>query len=124
MRTVRDPVRDLRVGRPRGGWNPLDGKGSRRCRLHHRQRRRAQLQVSSPDFENPTDRARVAVDLNGDGDEDDPGEAAVGRTDDNDYQITVSATEVWNGSDEALPAKRTDLDRHGDRGQTWMIPAS
>ena len=29
---------------------------------------------------------------------------------DNNYQITVSATEVWNESDESLPAKRTDLD--------------
>ena len=29
---------------------------------------------------------------------------------DNEYQITVSATEVWDGSDESLPAKRTDLD--------------
>ena len=32
------------------------------------------------------------------------------RGGDNRYQITVSATEVWNNSDESLPAKRSDLD--------------
>ena len=65
----------------------------------------------SPDYENPTDRG---LNLNpGDGDTgadtefEDPGEFA---PDDNNYQITVSATEVWNGSDESLPAKRADID--------------
>ena len=62
----------------------------------------------SPDFENPTDRARVAFDLNGDGDED-PGEA-VEAAGDNDYLITVSATEMRAGANAPLPAKRTDID--------------
>ena len=65
--------------------------------------------VSSPDFENPTDRARAALDLNGDDNMDGPGEAAV-IGDNNMYQITVSATESWDENDQTLPAKRTDLD--------------
>ena len=62
----------------------------------------------SPDFENPTDRARAEADLNADNDQDDPGEAAFAAGD-NNYQITVSATEVWDESNESLPAKRTDI---------------
>ena len=58
----------------------------------------------SPDFENPTDRARIAVDLNNNGETTDPGEGEF-EADDNDYQITVSATEMSG----ALPAKRTDI---------------
>ena len=60
--------------------------------------------MESPDFENPTDRAQAEADLNGDGDQDDPGEAAITGAD-NEYQITVSATEM----SDALPAKRTDI---------------
>ena len=59
--------------------------------------------MASPDYENPTDRARVAADLNDDGNED-PGEEAFAAGD-NNYQITVSATEM----SDALPAKRTDI---------------
>ena len=62
--------------------------------------------IDSPDFENPTDRG---LNLN-------PAEADTGDTDefedagefapnDNDYQITVSATEM----SAAVPAKRTDI---------------
>ena len=65
--------------------------------------------VNSPDYENPTDRARTAAGLNGNQNPNDPGETAF-LAGDNSYQITVSATEVWNESDESLPAKRTDLD--------------
>ncbi len=61
----------------------------------------------SPDYENPTDRERAVLDLNGDDDTDDPGEAA--EAVENDYLITVSATEVWDGVDTSLPAKRTDI---------------
>ena len=84
----------------------------------------------SPDFENPTDRARAELDLNGDNDQDDPGESAV-LGGNNSYQITVSATEVWNGSDESLPAKRSDLDvtvfvndvdDHGELTLEWLQP--
>ena len=57
-----------------------------------------------PDFENPTDRAQAEI-------TNDPDDiVAVVTGGDNDYQITVSATEVWNGSDESLPAKRSDID--------------
>ena len=82
--------------------------------------------IESPDFENATDRARVAVDLNNDGDTDDPGEAAF-DADDNDYQITVSATEM----SAALPAKRTDRtftvtvvnkDDDGEVTLQWLQP--
>ena len=60
----------------------------------------------SPDFENATDRAQAILDLNDDGNADDPGEAAAVAGGDNNYQITVSATEM----SDALPAKRTDID--------------
>ena len=80
----------------------------------------------SPDYENPTDRARIAVDLNNDEDEDDPGEAVFAPID-NNYQITVSATEM----SDALPAKRTDIaltvevgnvDDPGELTLQWLQP--
>ena len=83
----------------------------------------------SPDFENPTDRAREARDFN-DNNEVDPGEAAFAAID-NDYQITVSATEVWDGVDTSLPAKRTDAaitvtvtdrDDKGELVLEWLQP--
>ena len=64
--------------------------------------------MESPDYENPTDRARAAIDLNDDTDETDPGEAAIAG-ENNEYQITVSATEVWDEDNASLPAKRTDM---------------
>ena len=82
--------------------------------------------MDSPDYENPTDRARVAVDLNNDTDEDDPGEAKFAPID-NNYQITVSATEM----SDALPAKRTDIaltvevgnvDDPGELTLQWLQP--
>ena len=63
--------------------------------------------VSSPDHENPTDRARTDLDSNGDGDTDGTGETLVDGGD-NNYQIIVSATEEWDGNDQTLPAKRSD----------------
>ena len=87
--------------------------------------------VSSPDFEDPTDRPHGATDFNGD-DTVDPGEGAqADGTTDNLYHITVSATEVWNGSNEALPARRTDLpvtvtvgnvDDDGELTLQWLQP--
>ena len=54
---------------------------------------------SPPDYEMPTDRARAAMDLNDDNDQDDEGEAAI-TGDDRMYQITVRATEqMTSGSD-------------------------
>ena len=82
--------------------------------------------MASPDFENPTDRARIAVDMNGDSNSNDPGEAAIDAID-NNYQITVSATEM----SAALPAKRTDLhltvivgnvDDPGELTLQWLQP--
>ena len=63
--------------------------------------------MESPDFENPTDRG---LDLN-------PADGVVPvftdlgefAPDDNNYQITVSATEVWDRDNASLPAKRTDM---------------
>ena len=83
----------------------------------------------SPDYENPTDRARAAFGLNGD-DNEDPGEAEEDAGD-NDYLITVSATEVWDGADTSLPAKRTDMaltvivgnvDDPGEVTLQWLQP--
>ncbi len=65
--------------------------------------------ASQPDYENPTDRERAVADFNNDNDNDDPGEAAV-TGDDNEYQVTVTATEVWDGNSQSLPAKRSDQD--------------
>ena len=59
-----------------------------------------------PDYEDPTDRTRSTVDLNGDGDTDDTGAVAtIGN--DNMYQITVRATEqMTSGADHrALSAE-------------------
>ena len=77
--------------------------------------------MDSPDYENSTDRG---LDLNADGDFTGDGEFAAG---DNDYQITVSATEM----SDALPAKRTDIaltvivvnaDDTGDLTLQWLQP--
>ena len=82
--------------------------------------------MESPDYENPTDRGRIAVDLNNDDDMTDPGEAVMAATDRN-YQITVSATEM----SDALPAKRTDIvltvivgnvDDPGELTLQWLQP--
>ena len=70
--------------------------------------------IESPDYENPTDRGLNlnaadldAADEGGSPDFDDEDEFA---PIDNSYQITVSATEVWDGDNASLPAKRTDID--------------
>ena len=62
--------------------------------------------MESPDYENPTDRG---LNLNpaDDGNFDGAGEFA---PIDNNYQITVSATEMRAGANAPLPAKRTDID--------------
>ena len=61
--------------------------------------------MESPDYENATDRG---LNLNrADGDFEDDDEFA---PNDNNYQITVSATEMRAGPDAPLPAKRTDID--------------
>ena len=63
--------------------------------------------VSPPDYENPTDRARIEKDSDGDTNVTGIGEGAV-IGDDRNYQIIVSATEEWDGNDQTLPAKRSD----------------
>ena len=81
--------------------------------------------MDSPDYENPTDRG---LNLNpgptGNETFDDDGEFA---PDDNNYQITVSATEM----SDALPAKRTDIaltvivgnaDDPGELTLQWLQP--
>ena len=74
--------------------------------------------MDSPDYENPTDRAQRA--------QADQGEAAV-IGGGNNYQITVSATEM----SDALPAKRTDIaltvevenvDDPGELTLQWLQP--
>ena len=77
----------------------------------------------SPDFENPTDRG-LNLNPGDDADFDDTGEFA---PNDNDYQITVSATEMT----DALSAKRTDIaltvivgnaDDTGEVTLQWLQP--
>ena len=89
--------------------------------------------MESPDYENATDRG---LNLNpvdagndpGDDDFDDDGEFA---PNDNNYQITVSATEMRAGPDAPLPAKRTDIaltvivgnvDDPGELTLQWLQP--
>ena len=71
--------------------------------------------MESPDFENATDRGLnlnpAEADTGAPGEFTDPGEFA---PIDNNYQITVSATEMRAGANAPLPAKRTDLEPHGD----------
>ena len=62
-----------------------------------------------PDYEDPTDRERSAVDPNGDGNTDDNGEAAT-IGDDNLYQITVRATEqMTSGADHRALSAETHV---------------
>ena len=88
--------------------------------------------MESPDFENPTDRGlnlNPAEDDTGDaGEFTGAGEFAPG---DNNYQITVSATEMRAGPDAPLPAKRTDIaltvivgnvDDPGELTLQWLQP--
>ena len=84
----------------------------------------------SPDYENPTDRARDAVDLNNNGNTNDPGEAGF-QAGDRNYQITVSATEMRDGANAPLPAKRADIaltvivgnaDDPGELTLQWLQP--
>ena len=81
--------------------------------------------MESPDFENPTDRG-LNLNPGPDGNEtfEDDGEFA---PNDNNYQITVSATEM----SDALPAKRTDMaltvvvgneDDTGELTLQWLQP--
>ena len=86
--------------------------------------------MESPDYENPTDRG---LNLNptdtGAADEfNDTGEFAPY---DNNYQITVSATEMRAGANAPLPAKRTDIaltvvvgnaDDTGELTLQWLQP--
>ena len=84
----------------------------------------------SPDFENPTDRG---LNLDAAGEVGNPNFTSDGdfAPNDNNYQITVSATEMWNGSDESLPAKRSDIaltvivgnvDDPGELTLQWLQP--
>ena len=65
--------------------------------------------IDSPDFENSTDRG---LNLNPDVEVDNPDFTGTGEfaPNDNNYQITVSATEMRAGANAPLPAKRTDID--------------
>ena len=91
--------------------------------------------VNPPDFENPTDRGlnlnpaeADTGDANDANEFSDPDEFAPG---DNNYQITVSATEMRVRANAPLPAKRTDMDLTvivgnaddtGDLTLQWLQP--
>ena len=66
--------------------------------------------MESPDYENPTDRGLNLDDEEDDGENPDFTETGEFAPDDNNYQITVSATEMRAGANAPLPAKRTDID--------------
>ena len=85
----------------------------------------------SPDYENPTDRG-LNLDASTEGPSPnfstDDGDFLPG---DNNYQITVSATEMRAGANAPLPAKRTDIaltvivgneDDDGDLTLQWLQP--
>ena len=81
----------------------------------------------SPDYENPTDRG-LNLDAVNEGDFTDDGDFAPG---DNNYQITVSATEMRAGANAPLPAMRTDIaltvivgneDDDGELTLQWLQP--
>ena len=82
----------------------------------------------SPDYENPTDRGLNLNPGAADNDFDDPDEFDPVN---NEYQITVSATEMRAGPDAPLPAKRTDIvltvivgnvDDLGELTLQWLQP--
>ena len=86
--------------------------------------------IDSPDYENPTDRG-----FNLDAQDEGNNPNFTGDDDfepnDNDYQITVSATEMRVGANAPLPAKRTDLhltvtvgneDDTGELTLQWLQP--
>ena len=81
----------------------------------------------SPDYEDPTDRG---LDLS-EGDNPDFTEAGEFAPTDNNYQITVSATEMRAGANAPLPAKRADIaltvivgnaDDPGELTLQWLQP--
>ena len=63
--------------------------------------------MESPDYENPTDRG---LSLNPSPDVETFDDGGEFKPVDNNYQITVSATEMRARPDDPLPAKRTDID--------------
>ena len=84
----------------------------------------------SPDFENPTDRG-FSLDAATEGANVDFTDAGDFAPDDNNYQITVSATEMRAGANAPLPAKRTDrtftvtvenADDDGELTLQWLQP--
>ena len=83
-----------------------------------------------PDYEDPTDRG---LNLNADEEVGNPDFTDAGEfaPDDNNYQITVSATEMRAGANAPLPAKRTDMaltvivgnvNDHGTLTLQWLQP--
>ena len=86
--------------------------------------------MEQPDYENPTDRGLNLnpADTGASGEFEDLGEFAPA---DNNYQITVSATEMRAGANDPLPAKRTDIaltvivgnaDDTGELTLQWLQP--
>ena len=85
----------------------------------------------SPDYENPTDRGLNLNPGDGDDQDDDFADTDEFAPDDNNYQITVSATEMRAGANAPLPAKRTDIaltvivgnaDDTGELTLQWLQP--
>ena len=82
-----------------------------------------------PDFENPTNRSRVAFDFNGDGDTDDPGEVEV-TADPNMYKITLRSTEIRPPGETHralstqldLTVQVTNVDEDGVVTLQWLEP--
>ena len=108
----------------------MEREGSRRRRLRDQLNRRAHLhgvaRLREPDGPGPQPRTLLTEGEKPDFTDD--GEFA---PDDNNYQITVSATEMRAGADAPLPAKRTDIaltvivgnaDDTGELTLQWLQP--
>ena len=83
---------------------------------------------AAPDYENPMDGARAAIDMNGDDDENDPGEEEFFT--DNTYTVVVRAI-ASRESDDTGPAETvdtivnvtvTDVDENGEVVISWLQP--
>ena len=124
-----DAVRDFDSKDPEGSVIEWNVRGVDAADFEITAQPACSLFMNSPDFENATDRG---LNLNpGDGGDVDfvgDGEFA---PNDNNYQITVSATEMRAGANAPLPAKRTDIeltvivgnvDDPGELTLQWLQP--
>ena len=124
------PVRDFDSKDPEGSGIEWNVRGVDAADFEIDSSTGVLLFVNSPDFENPTDRGLNLGAFTEGADPDFTGDKDF-KPGDNNYQITVSATEMRAGANAPLPAKRTDLhltvivgneDDDGDLTLQWLQP--